>query len=420
MRSAYESNLLRAAAFALCLSLPVRLWAGALYVYEMGSPADIGTAGAGMAAKAQNASTVFTNPAGMARFDQPELLVSGVGMYLHAPFDPDSNTTVDGSDGQTSELFGGGSFSYVHPVTPRLSLGLTAQNNFGLALDWSSSWVGRYQSVNEWLIAPQVQPTLAWKVNDWLSVGGGPAFTLGYIREKKRVNNLDPARGDGKLRYSDTDFAVQGNFGIMIEPDPRTRIGLRYLSETKLNFKDGLQLSNVGPVVSQAKTASLKLGIRMPQAVNVAVFHQLTDQWALLGDVGWEEWSRFGEINAQVRADGSGTSLDLDARDVWHFGVGAQYRYTPQWLLSAGFSYDTSMSSDANRPIILPVGKMYRYGAGIEYDGREDLTIGAGLDFVWEGNVPVKEAGNVIAGNVQGKYNNAYFVFTSVYASWKF
>jgi long-chain fatty acid transport protein len=234
------------------------------------------------------------------------------------------------------------------------------------------------------------------------------------------VFNSDPARGDGKLKYSDTDFAVQGNFGIMIEPDERTRIGVRYLTETKLNFKDGLNLSNVGPLVSRARSASLKLGVRMPQAVNVAAFRQLTDKWALLGDIGWEEWSRFGEINAQVRADGSGTTADLDARDVWHFGIGAQYRYTPQWLLSAGVSYDTSMSSDANRPIILPVGQMYRYGGGVEYDKSDELTIGAGLDLVWLGNVPVAEAGNDLAGTVSGKYTDAYFVFASVYANWKF
>jgi len=147
MRDDQVFSLLGVATIALVVVFPGPLWAGALYVYEMGSPADVGTAGAGMAAKAQNASTVFTNPAGMTRFDQPELLVSGVGMYLHAPFDPDSSTTVQGSDGQTSELFGGGSASYVHPLTPRLSLGITAQNNFGLALNWSSQWVGRYQSV---------------------------------------------------------------------------------------------------------------------------------------------------------------------------------------------------------------------------------------------------------------------------------
>ena len=179
MRGDKFSSLPGVVVFALCFCFPTWTWAGALYVYEMGSPADIGTTGAGMAAKAQNASTAFTNPAGMTRFDRPELLVSGVGMYLHAPFEPDNNTTVVGSDGQTNELFGGGSFSYIHPVTSRLNVGLTAQNNFVLALNWRSQWVGRYQSVNEWLIAPQVQPTLAYRVNDWLSVGGGPALTLG-------------------------------------------------------------------------------------------------------------------------------------------------------------------------------------------------------------------------------------------------
>jgi hypothetical protein len=46
MHSAHTSDLLRLAAIALCLSAPIRLWAGALYVYEMGSPADVATAGA--------------------------------------------------------------------------------------------------------------------------------------------------------------------------------------------------------------------------------------------------------------------------------------------------------------------------------------------------------------------------------------
>jgi long-subunit fatty acid transport protein len=78
------------------------------------------------------------------------------------------------------------------------------------------------------------------------------------------------------------------------------------------------------------------------------------------------------------------------------------------------------MPLDVNRPIIPPVGKMYRYGAGVEYDGRDDLTIGAGLDLVWEGNVHVKQSGNNIAGTVNGKYKDAFFVFASVYARWKF
>jgi long-subunit fatty acid transport protein len=80
MRSENVSSLLRLAAIALCMVFPVRLWAGAAYVYEMANPAEVGTAGVGLEVKAQNAGTVFANAAGMMRFNQPEMLVAGTGM----------------------------------------------------------------------------------------------------------------------------------------------------------------------------------------------------------------------------------------------------------------------------------------------------------------------------------------------------
>jgi long-chain fatty acid transport protein len=420
LKQVISMKLIQRTAFSLCVILPVQVWAGAAYFYEAADSTGLGTATAGMTAKAQNASTVFQNPAGMVRFDNPELLASGLAMYLHAPFDPDDKTTVEGSDGQTNQWGAAGNLGYIHPITSSLSVGVSAQNYFGLTLDFSAKWVGRYEVTDVTLIAPQVQPTVAWKVNDWLSVGGGAGLTLGYLSDKKRQFNEDPDRGDGKLRYSDTDFAVQGNFGIMIEPNERTRFGLRYLTETDLDFKDGIHLSNVGPVVGRAKGDTLDVQIRMPEAVNFSAFHQLNDEWALMGNLGWENWSRFGHVNVQVDQTGKSSVADLDSRDVWHFSVGGQYQYTPQWLLTAGVAYDTSLSSDTTREILLPLGAMYRYGTGLEYKKREDLTIGAGLEFFWEGNLPVKKGGNALAGEVHGKYDNVYFAFASVYGKWTF
>ena len=57
-------------------------WAGGLYLYEVGSP-DVGLAGAGYAARAEDAATVFTNPAGMTRIDEPSLMMGAQPMYLH-------------------------------------------------------------------------------------------------------------------------------------------------------------------------------------------------------------------------------------------------------------------------------------------------------------------------------------------------
>jgi long-chain fatty acid transport protein len=205
--------------YGICTDLA---YAGALYIYETGNPTDTGYAGAGLAGRATDAGTVFTNPAGMTRFDKSTALAGVTPLYLYAPFNPDQDTTVSGSDGDTNEFFAGGSFAYIRPVTDRLRLGVSFQNFFGLALDWGNNWVGRYEATEATIIAPQLQPTAAYQVFNWLSIGAGAGLTLGYLKDEARVNNLDPSLGDGRLKYDDTDFAVQGNFGIMIEPSDRT------------------------------------------------------------------------------------------------------------------------------------------------------------------------------------------------------
>ena len=229
---------------------PDLAYAGALYIYEMGNPTDTGYAGAGLAARADDAGTVFTNPAGMTRFKESTYLAGVTPLYIYAPFDPDDRHDGQWKRRRINEFFAGGSFAYIRPVADRLRLGISVQNFFGLALDWGNNWVGRYEVTKVAIIAPQLQPTVAYKVNDWLSIGAGAGLTLGYLADEARVKNLDPNLGDGKLKYDDTDFAVQGNFGIMIEPSDRTRIGLRYLTETDLDFKDDIYLSGVGPGIA--------------------------------------------------------------------------------------------------------------------------------------------------------------------------
>ncbi len=263
---------------------PNLAYAGAAYIYEMANPSDTGYAGAGLAARAGDAGTVFTNPAGMTRFKESTIQAGLTPLYLYAPFNPDKNTTVNGKDGDTTLFFAGANFAYIHPVSDDLKLGISMQNFFGLSLDWGDNWVGRYISTQTTLIAPQLQPTAAYRVTDWLSIGAGAGLTLGYLKDKAEVKSLIPGGDDGRYEYSDTDFAVQGNFGIMIEPSENTRFGVRYLTETDLDFKDKIDASNVGPVFGNLPR--LDLGMKMPQSVMAGIYHRLNDQWAILGSVG--------------------------------------------------------------------------------------------------------------------------------------
>jgi len=403
-----------AALFALgLLAAGNGVMAGALYFPEMSSVSESSYAGAGMVARANDAGTVFSNPAGMTRFDEAEIMAGATGVYIPTGFETGPNNTADGSSrGVNKRVVPAGSFAYLRPLSDRLTVGISAQNYFGLALDWDDSWVGRYSSVNVAVLAPQVQPTVAYKVNDWLSVGAGAALTMGYLRDKMRVKSFPPGGDDGKLRISDSDFAVQGNFGVMLEPWEHTRIGIRYLTETDLDFKDSPDVSGVN--LPPVPGAGLDLGIKMPQQVHAAIHHQWNDKLALLGSIGWEEFSRFGKIQVEGDATGINTTLDADFRDVWHFGVGAEYQYKPRWEVTAGFSLDTSMSTDRTRPIVIPLGTMYRYAIGVKHKRREDLTLGGGLTFIWEGNLPVKDT-----GDVSGRYTNVSIWIASLYARWR-
>ena len=390
--------------------------AGALYIYEMANPSDTGYAGAGLAARAGDAGTVFTNPAGMTRFKQPTIQAGITPFYLNAPFNPDENTTVDGNDGDTNLFFAGANFAYIHPVTDRAMLGVSMGNHFGLLLDWGDNWVGRYISTEVALLAPQLQPTAAYKVNNWLSIGAGAGLTIGYLMDKAEVRSRIPGNDDGRWKFSDTDFAVQGNFGIMIEPSDGTRIGVRYLTETDLDFKDKPDFSNVGPIFD--RIPRLDLGMKMPQSIMAGVYHRLNDRWAILGSVGWDDWSSFGLVNVDTSGDVPETTVDLGFDDTWHFGAGAEYQYNPQLMLTVGFSYDSSMMDSDTRPINLPLGEMYRYAAGFKYLKSDDLTLGGGLSFLWMGDLEVKQAGNAGEGFVSGQYDNLFLTFLSFYVQW--
>lgn len=405
------------------LALPAISQAGALYIYEMSNASEPGYGAAGMVARANDAGTVFSNPAGMTRFDDSEMLAGGIGVYIDGGFQTNGNNTSPGGSGSVNKrIVPAGSFSYLKPINDKWTWGVSAQNYFGLAIDWPGDWVGRASSVNIALLAPQLQPTLAHKVNDWLSVGAGAALTLGYVSDKLRPDPLTPGDfPDAKTRVSDTDFAVQGNFGIMLQPWDHTRIGIRYLTETDLDFEDDPQTSWRDPIGKEVgdPTVNLDLGTTMPQSIMAGIHHRWDERLNLLGSIGWDEISEFGEVQVEIDDNGiPGTTVNADFRDTWHFGVGAEYLWKPDLMLTAGISYDTSMSSQRTRPLAIPLGALYRYAVGFKQKRKNGMTIGGGLTWLYEGNLEIEDQVGSRDGRTHGKYSNVSLYFLSFYAMW--
>jgi len=186
------------AGLAWCLSLTSSsssVWAGGAYLYEFGTP-DLGTAAAGRAAMAQDASTVMGNPAGMIRLDRSQLTMPLYTILPTIDFNRDSGTTTSGgngfrsgtsipSSGSASVPIPASSFFYVHSPSDTWKLGVGFGSGYGSGLNYGKEWVGRYTIEKAQAISASLNPGIAFRVNDWLSVGAGFSVTYALLRKER-------------------------------------------------------------------------------------------------------------------------------------------------------------------------------------------------------------------------------------------
>ena len=149
-RSAASRRAAAASALAVGLLGGGPASAGGLLLYEFGT-AEVGLAAAGYAARAQDASTAFTNPAGMTRLEGTQALAGGQLMWLNQKFSIGAGTSpaLGGNDGGRalgSNGFVPGAGAFVsHSLTRDLKVGFSIAGNFGSMLDYDDDWVGRYR-----------------------------------------------------------------------------------------------------------------------------------------------------------------------------------------------------------------------------------------------------------------------------------
>jgi long-chain fatty acid transport protein len=401
--------------------------AGGISLYEFGSP-DVGLAAAGWAARAQDASTVFTNPAGMSRLDGSQFLGGLQALYGKVHFDKDTSTTYSGSNG--GEAVGwmpGGSFFIVQKINEDFSVGFGSLSYFGLGLNYDNNWAGRYFIQDGTLIGMTLTPAVSYRVNDWLSIGAGLNAMYGILDNKVALNSLRPREPDGQLKFGDYDWGFGWTLGILLEPNPGTRIGVTYLSQVNLDFSDNPTFKNLSPAMEALLTSrglitsSLDLKIKVPQMIMFSVYHDLNAKWSIMGNGGWQDWSKFGQVFIQIDnpQDPRSLSLNQGYKDTWHVSLGTQYRPCPDWTFSSGIAYDSSAVGDSKRTVTVPMGEAWRFALGAQYAITPALTLGGAYEFLWSGDMSVDQKRSP-SNTLAGEFTSAYFQVFALNLTWKY
>ncbi|ADU71663.1 OmpP1/FadL family transporter [Pantoea sp. At-9b] len=387
-----------------CLLLSGASQASGLYLYEIATE-DIGLAGAGQAARAQDAATLMTNPAGMTRL--PDRMITGglQALYGDTPYSLDNDATLRGnSPGNTIGWFPGASLFYHQRLNDRWSAGIGLYGNYGLGLDFGD-WAGDRLIKKSTLVGMTLSPAIAWKINDRLSWGLGLGINYGFLSLTRNLDGQDE-------KATDHDWALNFRTGLLMQVTDATRIGLAYTSKTEYHFTINgeaqfPQLDNV------SYTLPIDAQVNTPAQLMFSVVHDLNQQWSLLGDLGWQDWSAYGAN--QIAVTGQALSRDNKLQDTWHTAFGVQFRPDEQWRFNAGIAYDSSFyKNQDDTSLTMPSGAAWRYGIGAQYQLTASSNIGAAFEYL---NMA---SSSVATPLVKGDYHDPNIYFFSMNYSYQF
>lgn len=369
--------------------------AGGFAINEQ-SVSSMGTAFAGRSSSADDASTVFGNPAGMARIKREQ--VSGGIALIHAKTDIDntSGSARGSNDGDMVPFIGAPMGYYVKPLDDNWSFGLGLYVPFGLVTDYERSFQGRYHGDRSEVRVITLQPTLSYRFNEQLSIGFGP--TINRIDGELTSAIENPfAGGDGKVEIKGDDTALGYNLGVLFEITPQTRFGLTYHSKVDYRLKGDTTVSGPGVIATSAGTYDASLELTTPESVDVSVTHELNADWTLYAGSTWTRWSRLEEIRANNKGVGGLLAGKLNSisepqnwHDTWAHAVGAAYKLNPQWTLRAGLAVDQSPTNNTDRSPRIPTGDRTIVSLGTAWSPNDDVTIDLAYSYLMEDDAHIE------------------------------
>ncbi len=389
---------------SMMMGTAVPAYSSGLYLYEIATE-DTGLAGAGQAARAQDASTIMTNPAGMTRL--PDRMITGglQMLYGDTPYSLDNDAVVQGkSPGNTIGWFPGASMFYHQQLTDDISAGIGLYGNYGLGLDFGN-WAGDRLIKKSTLVGMTLSPALAWKINDRLSWGVGLGINYGFLSLTRNVDGQD-------AKQSDHDWALNFRTGLLFNITDATRVGVNYTSKTEYHFAiDGKARFPQQP--NAEYTLPLSAQINTPDQLMLSLVHDFNQRWSIMGDLGWQNWSQYG--GNQISISGQGAPTNNRLQDTWHTALGVQFRPDDRWRLNSGIAYDSSFYQNQNdTSMTMPSGEAWRFGVGAQYQLTEASNIGAAFEYL------TMESSRVSSPLFKGGYNNPDIYFFSMNYSYMF
>src|SRR5262245_12277643 len=348
-----------------------------------------GTSFAGVAAGGA-LSSMFWNPATMTQFRGKGIEVGASALFPFSKNSPASGTSgflllLGGTNDVASDALVPNSY-FTYQFLPNLWLGMAVNSPFGLSTNFPELWAGRNYGANSALKPSNASPSVAWRINDWLSVGAGAQIQFARTHLKF---GFAPAFGSDIFLDGD-GWGFGATAGVTITPGPYTTIGLGWRSGVNQDI-DGTILVLPTPGNSPAFSTTANLA----DTVSLGIRHRLNERWTIMGTAEWSNWSRIGTINLSSPSGGPATiggvpvALPIQWKDGWFFSGGAEYQWTERLAVRAGAGYEISPVTDQVRIPLLADNDRIWASVGATWQVWKGFSFDLAYTHIWVKEAPI-------------------------------
>jgi len=329
--------------------------------------------------QADNPSAVWYNPAGMTQLDGTRISGSVIGIYPVLTHDNTDGTT-DVSKRDISIPF---SFFATNKMNDKLSFGLGITNPFGLSTQWSGASETRYVATNSNLFTVNVNPNIAYKLSDNLSI----AFGIDYVYMRATLENKQFVGIDENFRLSGDGDGWGVNIAAKYGASSNFDLGLSYRSRINVDINGTAELT--GPLLSLSGNANTSIGL--PDLLNVGASYRVSDNLTLNTEIDYTWWSTYRRIAISSDNPAFNQVQEKQWKDVWTIRIGGQYKLSEQWKARAGYLYDKNPIPESRIETRLPDSDRQGIAVGTGFTSGS-VTIDFAYMYLWFNNRTINDS----------------------------
>ena len=394
------------------VSAIMKAQAAGFYLQEIGTPHSLGTAGVANSTNTSGADASWSNPAGMVYLQEDQVFAGFQAVIPNMEFDTSIATGGGGDGGNAGILAAVPSFFYVHKYSDRLSFGLSVAGTMGGGVDYGNNFAGRYSTTRAELGALGLSPSVAYKVNESLSVGAGVSIIYTMYEQQIALNPAvipTVSGGDGRLDIDDADdVGYQPFFSLNYALNDDLLLGIVYRAEMDVELSGDVKVKNVAVPVG---ADSIDIDWKNPQWLEVGLRYDYTDRDTVYLNAGWQDWSVFS--NNQLAFSGGMLNpvaeLERDWKDTWHTGIAYSHRTGRGSIYSLGFSYESSPVDDDDRTFDLPVDEIFKFSAAYAWEGQKNLDFSVGGTLYLVGDAAIDDMSQGV--RTKGEFDSNAILF---------